>query len=161
MILGPLSRVMTVRQPFCAKNMQTSKFLYAKFSPARAVLYLQMNRALLWSNRTAQRFNTTAGVRNYGTTRWFYKTVWCHSFSHLWRCYIFVQICWITIRTKFSTKKVWSLHVFFERKKSCLTIITLLRGPKIIIWTHVLCQVHHPFNNIYRASCKKKCKQVC
>ena len=57
MMLGPLSRVMMVRQPFCAKNMQTSHFLCAKFSPARAVLYLQLNRALLWSNRTAQRFN--------------------------------------------------------------------------------------------------------
>ena len=84
MILGPLSRVMMVRQPFCAKNMQTSHFLCAKFSPARAVLYLQLNRALLWSNRTAQRFNTTAGVRNYGTA-WFCKTsVRCHSFWEEW-----------------------------------------------------------------------------
>ena len=28
----------------------------------------------------------------------------------------------------------------------CLTTITLLRGPNMIIWSHVLCQVHHPFN---------------
>ena len=27
----------------------------------------------------------------------------------------------------------------------CLTIITYLRGPTIIIWSHALCQVHHPF----------------
>ena len=66
MILGSLSRVMMVREPFCAKkNMQTSHFLCAKISPARVVLYLQLNQALLWSNRTAQRFNITAGVRNY------------------------------------------------------------------------------------------------
>ena len=85
MILGPLSRVMMVRQPFCAKNMQTSHFLSAKFSPARTVLYLQPNRALLWSNRIAQRFVTTAGVRNYGTAR-FCKTSNCskyHSMSFL------------------------------------------------------------------------------
>ena len=63
MILGPLSRVMMVWKPFCAKNSQTSHFLCAKFSPARAVLYFQLNRVLLWSNRTAQRFNTTAGVQ--------------------------------------------------------------------------------------------------
>ena len=41
------------------KNMQTSHFLCAKFSPTLAVLYLQLNQALVWSNRTAQRFNTT------------------------------------------------------------------------------------------------------
>ena len=30
-------------------------------------------------------------------------------------------------------------------QNSCLTTITLLRGPNIIVWSHVLCQVHHPF----------------
>ena len=35
--------------------------------------------------------------------------------------------------------------IFFAQN-ICLTIITLLRGPNIIIWSHVLCQVHHPFN---------------
>ena len=33
----------------------------------------------------------------------------------------------------------------FFAQNGCLTIITLLRGPKIIIWRHVLSQVHHPF----------------
>ena len=33
----------------------------------------------------------------------------------------------------------------FLAQNDCLTIITLLRGPNIIIWSHVLCQVHHPF----------------
>ena len=33
----------------------------------------------------------------------------------------------------------------FFAQNGCLTIITLLRGPNIIIWSHVLCQVHHPF----------------
>ena len=41
MMLGPLSRVMVVRQLFCAKNMQNLHFLCAKFSPARAVPYFQ------------------------------------------------------------------------------------------------------------------------
>ena len=58
---------------FVQKNMKTSHFLCAKYSPAHAVQYLQLYQALLWSNRTAQRFNTTAGLRNYGTPRWFYK----------------------------------------------------------------------------------------
>ena len=77
--------------------MQNSQFLCAIFSPACAVPYFQLTWALLWSNRTAQRFNTTAGVqklchrrcseiiapqvfRNYGTARWFYRTMRCHSF---------------------------------------------------------------------------------
>ena len=77
--------------------MQNSHFLCATFSPARGVPYFQLTWSLLWSNRTAQRFNTTAGVeklchrrcwetiapqvfRNYGTAHWFYGTVRCHSF---------------------------------------------------------------------------------
>ena len=63
MILGHLSRVMMVRQPFSAKNMKTLHFLCAKFSPARMVLYLQLSRALLGSNKTTQQFNTTTGVQ--------------------------------------------------------------------------------------------------
>ena len=35
----------------------------------------------------------------------------------------------------------------FFAQNGCLTIITLLRVPKIIIWSHVLCQLHHPFKN--------------
>ena len=41
-------------------------------------------------------------------------------------------------------KSLNSAHFFAQN--GCLTIITLLRGPPIIIWSHVLCQVHHPFN---------------
>ena len=97
MMLGPLSRVMMVKHQFCAKNMQNSHILCATFSSACAVHFFQLTWALLWSNRTAQQFNTTAGVqklchrrcsetiapqvfRNYGTARWFYRTVRCHSF---------------------------------------------------------------------------------
>ena len=69
MILRPLSRVMMVRQPFCAKNKQTSHFVCAKLSPARAVLYLQLYQALLWSNGTAQRFNTTTMAPHAGFTK--------------------------------------------------------------------------------------------
>ena len=82
---------------FVQKNMHNSHFLCAAFSPARAVPYSLLTWALLWSNRTAQRFNTTAGVqklchrscsetispqvfRNDGTAHWFYRTVRCHSF---------------------------------------------------------------------------------
>ena len=95
-MLGPLSRVMMIRQPFCAKNMQNLDSLCATFSTARTVPYFQLTWALLWSNRTAQRFNITAGVqklchrmcwdtiapqvcRYYGTARWFYRTLRCHS----------------------------------------------------------------------------------
>ena len=44
----------------------------------------------------------------------------------------------------FALKKYKFCMVFAQN--SCLTTITLLRGPNIIIWSHVLCQVHHPFN---------------
>ena len=94
--VGPPELVMVVRQPFCAKNMQNSHFLCATFSPACAILYFLPTWALLWSNRTAQQFNTTAGVqklcqrscsetiapqvlKNYGTAHWFYRTVRWHS----------------------------------------------------------------------------------
>ena len=142
MILGPLSRVMMVRQPFWAKNMQTSHFLCAKFSPARPVLYLQPHRALLWSNRTAQWLNTTAGLqklchcscsetiapqvfRNYGTAHWFYRTVWSHSFCtpavvlNRWAVLLDHNNARYSCKYRtaraglnFAHKKVWSLHVF-------------------------------------------------
>ena len=153
--------------------MQNSHFLCAKFSPALAVLYFQLNRVLLWSNRTAQRFNTTAGVqklchrrcsetiapqvfRNYGTARWFYRTVRCHSF---WTPAVVLNHCAVLLdhnNTRFSWKyrtaraglnlahKKCEVFMFFAQN-GCLTIITLLRGPNINIWSHVLCQVHHPF----------------
>ena len=77
--------------------MQNSHFLCEKFSPAHVVPYFQLTLALLWSNRTVQQFNTTAGVQklyhtlcletigpqvftNYGTSRLFYRTARCHSF---------------------------------------------------------------------------------
>ena len=121
--------------------MQNSHFLCATFSPARAVPYFQLTWSLLWSNRTAQRFNTTAGVeklchrrcwetiapqvfRNYGTARWFYRTVRCHSF---WTPAVVLNRCAVLLdhnNAWFSCKyrtvraglnfahKVWSLHVF-------------------------------------------------
>ena len=139
MILGPLSRVMMVRQPFCAtkNNMQNSHFLCATFSPARAVSYYQLTWALLWLNRTAQWFNTTAGVQklchrrcsetiapqvfwNYGTARWFYRTVQCLSF---WTPAVVLNCCAVPLdhnNARFT-------------QNGCLTIIILLRGPNIII----------------------------
>ena len=147
MMLGPLSRVMVVRQLFCAKITQNLHFLCAKFSPARPVPYFQLTWALLWSNRTTQQFNTTAGVqklchrmcwetialqvfRIYGTASWFYD-----------------QVSWKygTARAGLNFAQTKCKFCSFFAQNSCLTIITLLRGPNIIIWSHVLCQVHHPF----------------
>ena len=176
MMLGPLSRVMMVRQPFCAKNMQNSHFVCATFSPARAVPYFQLTWALLWSNRTAQRFNITACVqklrhrrcsetrapqvfRNYRTARWFYRTVRCHNY---WTPAVVLNCCAVLLdynNARFSCKyrtaragqnlahKMCEFFMFFAQN-GCLNIITLLRGPNIIIWSHVLCQVHHSFNEL-------------
>ena len=173
MIMGPLSRVMMVRQPFCSKNMQNSHFMCATFSPAHAVPYFQLTWALLWSNRTAQRFNTTAGVqklchrkcsetiapqvlRNYGSARWFYRPMWCHSF---WTPAVVLNRCAVLLdhdNARFSCKyrtalaglnfshKTCEVCILFAQN-GCLTIINLLRGSNIIIWSHVLCQAHYPF----------------
>ena len=101
--------------------MQNSHFLCATFSPARTVPYFQLPWALLWSNRTAQGFNTTAGVqnlchrrcckiiapqvfRNYGTARWFHRTVLCHSF---WTPTVVLNCCAVLLdhnNTRFSCK---------------------------------------------------------
>ena len=44
--------------------------------------------------------------------------------------------------------KKCELRMFlFFAQNGCLTIITLLRGLKIIIWGHVLCQGLHPFKD--------------
>ena len=158
--------------------MQNSLFLCATFSPVRAVPYFQLNWALLWSNKTAQRFNTTAGVqklchrkcwetiapqvfRNYGAAHWFYRTVRCYSF---WTPAVVLNRCAVLLdhnTTRFSciyrtaraglnfAHKKCEVCMFFAQN-GCLTIITLLRGPNIIIWSHVLCQVHHPFKQISR-----------
>ena len=67
----------------------------------------------------------------------------CCSVGSLYRSgqsQIYNRACW----TKFSTQKMWILHFFVVAQNGCLIIITLLRGPKIIIWSCVLCQVHHP-----------------
>ena len=93
--------------------------------------------------------------RNYGIAGWFYKTVRCHSFWTPTIVFIRLRFCWITITLRSvadikpcgrdsleRTKKVNSL---FFLQNGCLSIITLLRGPKIIIWSHALCQMHHPF----------------
>ena len=178
MMSGPLSRVMMVRQPFCAKNMQNSHFFCATFCPARAVQYFQLTWALLWSNRTAHRFNTTEAVqkqchhkcsetiapqvfRNYGTACWFYRTVRCHSFWTpavvLNRCAVLLDHNTAWFSCKYTTvgaglnfeHKKCEVCMFFAQN-GFLTIITLLRGPNIIIWSHVLCQVHHPFKNIIK-----------
>ena len=130
---------------------------------------------LLWSNRTAQQFNTTAGVRklchrrcsetiapqvfrNYGTARWIYRTMRCHSF---WTPALVLNCCAVLLdhnNARFSCKyktaraglnfahKKCEFCMFFFAQNGCLIIITLLRGPNIIIWSPVLCQVHHPFN---------------
>ena len=154
--------------------MQNSHFLCAKFCPARAVPYFQLTWGLEWSQQTAKRFNTTAGVqklcyrrcsetiapqvfRKYGTVRWFYRTVRCHSF---WTPAVVLNRCAVPLNhnnARFSCKyrtaraglnlahkKVWSLHVFCTKWLSDHHHLT--QGPKIIIWSHVLCQVHHPFN---------------
>ena len=155
-----------------AKNMQNSHFLCATFSHARAVPYFHLTWVLLWSIRTAQQFNTTAGVqklchrrcwetmvtqvfRNYGTTRLFYRTMRCHSF---WTPVLVLNRCVVLLdhnNARFSCKhrtpreglnfahKKFEVCMFFAQN-GCWTIITLLREPKIIIWSHVLCQVYHP-----------------
>ena len=154
--------------------MQYSHFWCETFSPARGVPYFQLTWALLWSNRTAQRFNTTAGVqklchrrcsetiapqvfRNCGNTRWFYRTVQCHSF---WTPAVVLNRCVVLLdhnNARFSCKyrtawaglnfahKKCEVCIFFFAQNGCLTIITLLREPNIIIWSHVLCEVYHPF----------------
>ena len=170
MMLGPLSRVMMVRQQFGLKKIQSSHFLCATFSPARAVPYFQLTWALLWSSRTAQQFNTTAGVhklchrrcsetiapqvfRNYSTALWFYQTVRCHSF---WTPAVVLNHCAVLLdhnNARFSCKyRTARAGLNFAHEKCeaymiyaqnvCLTIITLLKGPNIIIWSHGLCQVH-------------------
>ena len=159
MMLGPLSRVMMVKQPFCAKNMQNSHFLCATISHARAVPYFQLTWALEWSNQTAQQFNTTAGVqklchlrcsetialqvfRNCGTACWFTEPCGAIVSEHntaRFRCKYRAARAGLN----FAHKK--GEVCMFSAQNGCLTIITLLRGPKIIIWSHVFCQVHHPF----------------
>ena len=114
MMLGPLSRVMMVRQPFCEKNMQNSNFLCATFSPARAVAYFYLTWALLWSNRTAQPavvLNCCAVLLDHNNARfsWKYRTA----------------------------------HVF------CTTWLSDHQRPNVTIWSHVLCQVHHPFKPMF------------
>ena len=70
----------------------TSHFLCAKFSPARAVLYLQLNRALLWCNRTTQRFNTAAGVQKPACGAIVSDDLRCHSFWRPWVAW-FLNTC--------------------------------------------------------------------
>ena len=149
--------------------MQTSHFFCAKFSPARAVLYFQLNQALLWSNRTAQRFNTTAGVQklwhrmvllNQRAVPYFLKTCGAIVSEHLrwhsfWipavvlnRCAVLLdhnnaQVSWKygTVRAGLNVAHKKCEFFMFFVQNGCPTIITLLRGPNIIIWS----QVHHPF----------------
>ena len=68
MMLGPLSRVMTVRQPFCEKNMQNSHFLCATFSlPARFHIFNWPER--YWDPTEPHNSLTPPQVfRNYATT---------------------------------------------------------------------------------------------
>ena len=89
--------------------------------------------------------------RNYGTTGWFYKTVRCHSFWTPAVVLYHLRFSSITITlrsvanieprggTNFRTQK-FEFCIFFALN-CCLTIITLLRGPKIIIWRHVKCTI--------------------
>ena len=94
---------------------------------------------------------------NYGTAHWFYRTVRCHSF---WTPAVVLNRCAVLLdhnNARFSCKyrtaraglnfahKKCEVCMFFAQS-GCLTINTLLRGPNIIIWSHVLCPVHHPFN---------------
>ena len=102
---------------------------------------------------------STAGLQKlWHHTHWFYRIMRCHSFCIpavvLNHCAVLVDHnnAWFSCKYRtvraglnFAHKKceVW---IFFAQT-GCLTINTLLRGPNIIIWSHVLCQVHHPFHH--------------
>ena len=80
MILGPQSRVMMVRQKFCAKKCRIHTFVCAKISPACAVLYLQLTWELLWLNRTAKDLPPPQVFRKYGKARLCKTSLRCQSF---------------------------------------------------------------------------------
>ena len=80
MMLGPLSKVMMVRQPFCTKNMQNSHFCVQHLVPP-ARFYI-----CNWTERYCDptelhKYSTPPQVfRNYGTARFCKTSVQCHSF---------------------------------------------------------------------------------